>query len=179
MSAKKEVAALLEQKQPQAKNHDVSIASGSGFVKLELAQLRKYANVQAKEMVEVVRELYPSYDKTIQSRVEHGSETGIQLRPDATNALVQRFAPELLRPSRKPQRKKPNRIQARLPDELYGQLQLHLEHTSLTVQDFIEELVRQFFKPTGAVLDSANRSSVVAKRLESPSGFQPFDTPKE
>lgn len=147
MSTKKEVAAPLERTQPQAKEHGVSIASGSGFVNLELVQLRKHANVQAKEMVEVVKQLYPRYDKTIQSRVEHGSETGIQLRPDATKTLVQRFAPELLRLSRKPQRKKPNRIQARLPDELYGRLQLHLEHTRLTVQDFIEELVRQFFKP--------------------------------
>lgn len=146
MSAKKEVAALLEQKQPQAKNHDVSIASGSGFVKLELAQLRKHANVQAKEMVEVVKELYPKYDKVIQSRVEHGSETGIQLRSDAVKVLILRFAPELLRPSRKSLRKKPNRVQARLPNELYGLLQLHIQQNSLTVQDFLEELVRKFFE---------------------------------
>lgn len=150
MSTKKEVAALLEQKQPQAKNHTHIIAEEPKSVKpnlRELAQLREHAKIKATDMVEVVQALYPRYDKYIHSKCENGKEYGIQLRPDATKALLQRFAPEFLEKPRKPNRKKPNRIQARLPDALFAQLQLHLQQSSQTAQDFLEGLVAQFFKP--------------------------------
>lgn len=150
MSTKKEVAALLEQKQPQAKNHTHIIAEEPKSVKpnlRELAQLREHAKIKATDMVEVVQGLYPRYDKYIHSKCENGKEYGIQLRPDATKALLQRFAPEFLEKPRKPNRKKPNRIQARLPDALFAQLQLHLKQSGQTAQDFLEGLVAQFFKP--------------------------------
>ena len=150
MSTKKEVAALLEQKQPQAKNHTHIIAEEPKSVKpnlRELAQLREHAKIKAMDMVEVVQTLYPRYDKYIHSKCENGKEYGIQLRPDATKALLQRFAPEFLEKPRKPNRKKPNRIQARLPDALFAQLQLHLQQSGQTAQDFLEGLVAQFFKP--------------------------------
>lgn len=150
MSAKKEVAALLEQKQPQAKNHTHIIADDGNSVKpnlTELSQLREFAKIKATDMVEIVQGLYPRYDKYIHSKCENGKEYGIQLRPDATKALLQRFAPGYLEKSRKPNRRKPNRIQARLPDALYQQLQLHLQQSGQTAQDFLEGLVAQFFKP--------------------------------
>lgn len=150
MSAKKEVAALLEQKQPQAKNHTHIIAEELQSVKPNLrepAQLREHAKIKATDMVEVVQGLYPRYDKYIHSKCENGKEYGIQLRPDATKALLQRFAPEFLENPRKPKRKKPNRVQARLPDALFEQLQQHLQRSGQTMQDFLEGLVSQFFKP--------------------------------
>lgn len=150
MKAKKEVAALLEQKQPQTKNHTPIIAEDQKSVKLNLAnlsQLREHAGVKATDMVEVVQGIYPRYDKYIHSKCENGKDYGIQLRPDATKALLQRFAPEFLEKPKQPQRRKPNRVQARLPDALYEQLQLHLQQTGLTAQDFLEGLVAQFFKP--------------------------------
>lgn len=147
---KKEVAALLEQKQPQANNLNPIIAEETKSVKLDLtepSQLREYAKIKAVEMVEVVQGIYPRYDKYIHSKCENGKEYGIQLRPDATRALIQRFAPEFLEKPRKPNRKKPNRIQARLPDMLYEQLQQHLQRSGQTMQDFLEGLVSKFFKP--------------------------------
>ena len=111
--------------------------------------MREYAGCRAVDMVEVVREIYPKYDKYLHSKVENGKEYGIQLRPDATKELVQRFAPEIQAKPRKPNRRKPNRIYARLPDALYRQkLQQHLQSTGQTAQDFIEGLIAQFFKTT-------------------------------
>ena len=150
MSTKKEVAALLEQKQPQAKNHTPIIAEDEKSVKpnlRDLSQLRKHAGVKSVDMVEVVQTIYPRYDKYIHSKCENGKEYGIQLRPDATKALLQRFAPEFLEKPRKPNRKKPNRIQARLPDALFEQLQLYLQQSGQTTQDFIEGLISRFFEP--------------------------------
>lgn len=46
MSTKK-VAALLEQKQPQAKNHDFSISANSDFVKPENLDLQAFRRKRA------------------------------------------------------------------------------------------------------------------------------------
>lgn len=151
MSDKKEVAALLEQKQPQAKNPNPIIAEDQKSVKPnpnELSQLREYAGCKAVDMVEVVREIYPKYDKYLHSKVENGKDYGVQLRPDATKELVQRFAPDIQAKPRKPNRRKSNRIYARLPDALFAKLQQHLQSTGQTAQDFIEGLIAQFFKTT-------------------------------
>lgn len=150
MSEKKEVAALLEQKQPQAKYPNPIIAEDQKSVKPnpnELSQLREYAGCRAVDMVEVVREIYPKYDKYLHSKVENGNEYGIQLRPNATKELIQRFAPDLQAKPRKPNRSKPNRIYARLPDTLYRQLQQHLDRIGKTMQDFLEELIAKHLKP--------------------------------
>ena len=47
----------------------------------------------AKDMVAVVQELYPKYDKTMQSKCENGDDYGISIRPDAMKALYAKFAP--------------------------------------------------------------------------------------
>lgn len=49
----------------------------------ELKNLRLMSGVKASQMVEVVRELYPKYDKTIQSKCERAGEYGISIQPDA------------------------------------------------------------------------------------------------
>lgn len=149
MSAKgaqptKKVAALLEQKQPQAKNHTNIIAEDPGSVKpdpADLSALRSYAKIRAADMVEVVQAIYPRYDKYIHSKCENGSEYGIQLRPDAARALLRRFAPELLEKPRKPNRRKPNRIQARLEDGIYTRLQQAAKDDNTTIQQLLEKMV--------------------------------------
>ncbi len=110
----------------------------------ELALLREHAKIKATDMVEVVRGIYPRYDKYIHSKCENGKEYGIQLRPDAMNALVQRFAPELQKKPRKPNRSKPNRIQARLSDDVYAALQQLIKAKGVTVQQLIERLVLEY-----------------------------------
>ena len=146
--AKKEVAALLEQKQPQAKDHTHIIADHPGVVNpdlTDLSQLREFARIKASDMVEVVQGLYPRYDRYIHSKCENGREYGIQLRPDATRALLEAFAPGQLHKPRKPNRKKNGRIQARLSDDLHERVRLHLAQTGITAQQFLEGLVVRFF----------------------------------
>ena len=130
-------------------NSPMSILPGArGQVNCELQSMRERSGCKSIEMVEVVKGIYPKYDKYIHSKVENGREYGITLRPDAMDALVQRFAPDLQARPRKPNRRKPNRIYARLPDALFEKLQQHLQSTDQTAQDFIEALIAQFFKPT-------------------------------
>ena len=58
----------------------------------EVRALRLENNLPAKEMVSVVRELYPKFDKTLMSKCEHGDLYGIDLRPDALAAIKQHIS---------------------------------------------------------------------------------------
>ena len=113
-----------------------------------LRALRSERRIPVADIVGVVASGYPKFDRYLLSKVEHGDEYGIQLRADAIRALLQRYAPEALERPRRPNRKKRNRIQARLPDTLFEQLQRHLQQTGQTAQDFLEGLVSRFFNPS-------------------------------
>ena len=79
----------------------------------DLRDLRVQKQLPVKEMVEVVRALYPKFDKTVQSKCENGSSYGIVLRPDAMEALYKRFAPEILE-GRRLARKERHRLTCRI-----------------------------------------------------------------
>lgn len=146
--AKKEVAALLEQKQPQAKNHTHSLHQITGIVN-PLAQLRQEKKLAVRDMVDCVRKVYPKYDKVLQSKAEHGEEYGIDLRSDAMHALLAQFAPERLRRPQQPRRTKPYRISARLDERLFGLLQQAKQRSGKTMQDFLEMIVADYLKMKG------------------------------
>ncbi len=115
-----------------------------------LRELRLRCQLPAKEMVSVVQELYPKYDKTMQSKCERGSEYGVDLRPDAMAALYQRFDPGGLEARR---RKKNSghrltcRISCRLEDEDYRALQQHIQADGYqTMQNWLTDMVRQYIE---------------------------------
>ena len=96
--------------------------------------------VKPSEMVAVVQSLYPGYDRFLHSKCKNGEQYGIMLRPDATSAIITRFAPELRNGHRRDVRTKPRRIQARLSEALYGALQRRLQALGITTQQWIEDL---------------------------------------
>lgn len=114
----------------------------------ELRDLRLTKNIPAGDMVTVVQQLYPKYDKTMQSKCENGVAYGIDLRADALEALYSRFAPELL--ERRRRRKNSGhrltcRISARLTDGEYGLLQQRIRADGYnTMQDWLTDTVRTY-----------------------------------
>lgn len=116
----------------------------------DLRELRLRCQLPAKDLVAVVQEIYPKYDKTMQSKCERGSEYGVDLRPDAMEALYLRFDPGALTA----QRKKKNschrltcRISCRLEDEDYRALQQHIKADGYaTMQDWLSDIVRRYLK---------------------------------
>lgn len=92
-------------------------------------------------VVSTVQTLYPRYDRYIQSRVEHGDETGICLRRDAMRALVERFGPGPEKRTRSDRRSKPRRVQARLSEAVYAALQRAAARSGLTMQDYLEGMI--------------------------------------
>lgn len=116
----------------------------------DLRELRLRCQLPAKEMVAVVQELYPKYDKTMQSKCERGAEYGVDLRTDAMEALYRRFNPAALAA----QKRKKNsghrltcRISCRLEDEDYRALQQHIRADGYqTMQDWLTDTVRQYIE---------------------------------
>lgn len=80
----------------EATSSEVSIAEFPAKVKNILRRLRETHKIPVKVIVDAVRELYPKYDRTLQSKCEHGDEYGIDLRRNALDSLLEQFAPELL-----------------------------------------------------------------------------------
>ncbi len=114
----------------------------------ELRELRISKNLPAKEMVEVVRGIYPKYDKTMQSKCERGNEYGIQIKQDAMNALLAKFAPELLNAKKKNDgHRLTSRISCRLEDEEYKALKEIIKEDGFdTMQEWLASKIRAFIK---------------------------------
>lgn len=117
------------------------LSDQSADVKAEnLLKQVEASGVKPSEMVAVVQSLYPGYDRFLHSKCKNGEQYGIMLRPDATSAIITRFAPGLRNGHRRDVRTKPRRIQARLSEALYGALQRRLQALGITTQQWIEDL---------------------------------------
>lgn len=119
----------------------------------ELRELRISKQIPAKDMVAVVQQLYPKYDKTVQSKCENGDAYGVSLRPDALAALYDHFAPELAQ-ARKAAKKDAHRltcrISARLETAEYEALQRLIEEDGYaTMQDWLAATVRSYIAKAG------------------------------
>lgn len=115
----------------------------------ELRALRLAKDLPVKAMVEIVQPLYPKYDKTVQSKCENGDAYGIQLRPDAMEALYKAFDPEALTKKRKKKdlHRLTCRISCRLETEEYVRLrQLVAAEGYGTMQDWLTAKIRGLIK---------------------------------
>jgi len=133
----------------------------------DLRELRTSCGIQAKAIIAVVRGLgYERYDKYLQSKCERGQKYGIQLRPDAMEALLREFAPERLQapaPSPLPtsvavslgprygKHRLNCRISCRLEDDEYATLQERMIADGFnTMQDLLTCIVREYINASKA-----------------------------
>lgn len=116
----------------------------------DLRELRISKQIPAKKMVAVVRQLYPKYDKTMQSKCERGDEYGIRIREDALEALYATFAPERLEQKqvkRSSGHKLKCRISCRLPDEVHEELLEFIKADGFkTMQDWLTDTVEKYIR---------------------------------
>ena len=119
----------------------------------ELRELRLSKQIPAQDMVAVVQQFYPKYDKTVQSKCENGDAYGVSLRPDAMAALYAHFAPELAeakKPAKRDARRLTCRISARLETADYEALQRLIEANGYaTMQDLLTAIVRRYIAEAG------------------------------
>lgn len=116
----------------------------------DLKQLRLAKQIPGKDMVAVVQQLYPKFDKTMLSKCENGSAYGVMLRPDASEALFKAFDAErqiAVLPVKKSRHRLTCRISARLEDAEYAALQQYSAADGYsTMQDWITDIVRAYIK---------------------------------
>lgn len=116
----------------------------------DLRELRLRCQLPAKDVVAVVKQIYPKYDKTLQSKCERSHEYGITLLPDAMEAVYAICPPDVLEACKRPKKERHRltcRISARLENADYRALQQRLEADGYaTMQDLLTDLVRRYLK---------------------------------
>lgn len=115
---------------------------------IDLKKLRMRKNIPAKEMVVVVKAIYPKYDKTIQSKCENGDIYGVRLQSDAEDAICKAFAPELgNKRKKKDGHRLTCRISARLETNEWNALIKNIKADGFaTVQDWLTSVVKRYNK---------------------------------
>lgn len=118
----------------------------------ELRNLRIELGLPAKEIVEIVRTIYPKYDKTMQSKCERGEEYGVVLQPDAMSALRKQLDPlgKTVDKRKKDRHRLTKRLHCRLDDTTYQVLQRKMETDGYgTSQQLLEALIRDYLGKGG------------------------------
>lgn len=96
-----------------------------------IRDLRLTHQLSALEMADVVRNIYPKFDRYLLSKCEASEVYGIQLMQDAKKALLLKYDPSMLK--KKDNRKCPHRIQCRLDEETFKAF--HCEESSRWFQN--------------------------------------------
>ncbi len=123
----------------------------------ELRELRLLKELPVGEMVDVVRQMHPKFDRYVQSKAENSELYGIQLCPDAMKELWMKFAPdEYQKRIRKAHKSGGHRltcrIQARLETADYELLQQLIRADGYsTVQDWLADIVAEYIKQKGDI----------------------------
>lgn len=119
----------------------------------ELRQLRLSRQIPAKEMVAIVRQIYPKYDKTVQSKCENTQDYGTVLAADAMETLYKYFGkppPEPTKSTRHGKHRYACRITCRLPDADYKALQQRIKAEGYsTMQDWLANIVHRYLQEGG------------------------------
>lgn len=115
-----------------------------------LRALRLEKNIPPKEIVEVVREMFPKYDKMLQSKCEHSDTYGIELRKEAMDAILAKYNPEQLEAIKRKRRgghKLTKRISCRLADDEYDKLIKYTHEDGFDeMQAWLTFIVRKYLK---------------------------------
>jgi len=113
----------------------------------ELRELRVIKQISAKDMIAVIQEFHPNFDKTMQSKCENEDKYGVCLRPKVINTLYDRFAPELREElkRKKDQHRLTCRISCRLVDSDYTALKKLIANDGFkNMQNWLTFMVRKY-----------------------------------
>ena len=90
---------------------------------LNVKDFRMERNLKSDQLVKVIREKFPKYDKYLQSKIERPAEYGVRLVHEAEALLEDAFIKTTPTPHKRARRQLPQRIQCRLSTTNYEGLQ--------------------------------------------------------
>lgn len=115
-----------------------------------LRELRISKNIPAKEIIDVVKSVYPKYDKTLQSKCERSEEYGVELKHDAFDKLLAEYSPDELEKEKKRRRgghRLTCKITCRLEDDVYAALIKNINNDGFTqMQAWLTYMVINYLK---------------------------------
>lgn len=155
MTTKKE-AALLAQERPHDWAQTIEPTNNVSETCLpvnELREMRLGKEIPVTDMVAIVRQRYPGYDKHLQSKAERSHHYGIRLCDDAMEDLRVKYAPaeEPVKQPRPDKRTLPCRISCRMSVLDYNLLMdLITADGFSTTQDWLYSHLKKFLKSKGA-----------------------------
>ncbi len=114
---------------------------------IQMKEFREGLNLSQRDIIDVVQESAPGFDKYLLSKVERPEKYGIRLLNEIEQTLVEAFpqtAPEPRKPDR---RKNPCRLYCRVGKRMYGQLQRALQADGFkTVQDGLVYIIGKYLE---------------------------------
>ena len=114
---------------------------------IQMKEFRESRKLSPREIVEVVQEDAPRFDRYLLSKCEHPEKYGIRLLNEIEQNLAEAFpltAPEARKPDR---RKNPCRLYCRVGKRMYGQLQRALQADGFkTTQDGLVYIISKYLE---------------------------------
>ena len=118
-------------------------------MKDDLREFRMSAGLQTADVIDAVRDRYSGFDKTMLSKCENSWKYGVQLLPDAMEAvyaLVPGVA-EARRRAREDRHKLTCRVHCRVSEDKLGLLQQRMQTDGYaTMQDLLSDLLERYLE---------------------------------
>ena len=112
----------------------------------KLRELRRRVKAKPADFVAAVRTIYPKYDKTLESKCEHGEDSRAHLRPDAMKYLIEKY--DALAKTADTHRLK-GRVSCRLTTDACETFKIYIDERGyFTVQDYLSEYITDLLKRT-------------------------------
>ena len=116
---------------------------------LVVKNFREERGIKGHQLVDIMRERFPKYDKHLHSKVERPQEYGIRLVSQAERLLQEAFAktdPTAGKPDR---RRLPSKVQCRMTKRKYERLQRALKRNGYdTIQAGLAYIIDRFLDQT-------------------------------
>lgn len=117
---------------------------------LNVKDFRTERGLTSTQIVAVMREQYPGYDKYLNSKVENPEKYGVRIVNDAERLLEEAFSRTAPEPRKRDCRRLPQRIQCRLSKTDYTRLQQALKREGYdTIQAGITALIERYLNEQG------------------------------
>ena len=122
---------------------------------MDVRAFQEGIGIRPKELIGVLRERYPKYDKSLHSKVCSPEKYGVRLLEQAEQLLLEEFGtgPECSPQTgqenavKRDKRRLPCRIYARLTESEYAALQQAIKASGcLTVQEYLRKLIKKDLK---------------------------------
>lgn len=114
---------------------------------LHVKNFREERNLTSSQIVKVIREQFPKYDKYLHSKVERPEEYGIRLVNEAETRIEDAFLKTALNSHKRDNRRLPQRIQCRLSKANYERLQQALKRDGFdTVQAGLSYIINLYLE---------------------------------